>query len=375
MVTAAAVAKVGVALVVEGLPAFKNKMGQAISVLDSMRPKATLLERTFKSLGNTIKNFAQNIIQRILVIAFGVLVRDAIRKVIDVMGEMVRGVVELSDTFLRLEVRLNRLNFNQLTEDGMSYNDALARSTQLTKDQLLWTLKLAGATPYDSADIAQAYTLARSYGFIDETSRQLTERILDFSSGMGLSGEAIERIITNLGQMVQQGKITGTELRDLARGSFVPVNKILGIVAENMGMTVDELGKLRKAGTTDPQWFVQAFMEMVGTDFEGATEDMSSVFTAAMDNIKDIFLGNLTVMAANPVFKKIGQRLDDLSKAFYQNGRYEKLVAVFSRIGTALSDIVSRIFGLLPSAGSLADTIIGMFDNIATWLEQNCGGR
>ena len=149
---AGALAKVGVTLIVEGLPAFKNAIGTATSVLDQMRPKATLLERAFVSLGNKIKNFAENIIKRILVIAFGVLVRDAIRKVIDVIGEMISSVVELSDTFLRLEVRLNRLNLNQLTKDGMSYNDALTKSIELTKEQILWTLKLAGATPYDSED-------------------------------------------------------------------------------------------------------------------------------------------------------------------------------------------------------------------------------
>ena len=167
-----------------------------------------MLERSFVSLGKTIKNFAQNILQRVLVIALGVLVRDAIRKVIDVIGEMVMAVVDATNEFQALEIRLNTFNMNALVESGMAFNEAMERSIALTKEQLGWTIRLAVTSPYDATDVAMGYSLARSYGFVDIKAKKLTDSVLDFASGMGLDNVAIERIITNLGQMVQQGKIT-----------------------------------------------------------------------------------------------------------------------------------------------------------------------
>ncbi|MFA6198717.1 MAG: tape measure protein [Patescibacteria group bacterium] len=371
---ATALPKAGVALVVEGLASFKNKMGQANNVLAAMKPKAGLLERAFKSLGNTIRDFAHNTIQRILVIAFGVLVRDAIRKVIDVLGELGRAVIEGGDAFQRLEIRLNRFNMNALKDSGMEANKIMAETIRLTKEQIGWTLDLAGLTIYDAKDIANAYSLARSYGFVDMEARGLTEDILNFVSGMGLTGMQVERIVTNLGQMVQQGKITGTELRDLARGSLVPVNKILGIIAESMGMTTDELNKMRKAGTTDPQWFVQAFGQFVGEDFESATEDMAKSFTGAMDNVKDIFVSRLSAMVSSPIMSKLGEKLSSILLGFYKGKTIKpEFAKSFERIGNSLVRIIDKLFALLPGVNSIADGIIKMLQNMAGWLERNEG--
>ncbi|MBU2051432.1 MAG: tape measure protein, partial [Gammaproteobacteria bacterium] len=358
----------------KGLLELKTGAEKLRSSLESVRPKAGLLERAFVSLGEKIKSFAQNILQRILVIALGVLVRDAIRKVIDVIGGMIRTVVEATNTFQALEVRLNTFNMNTLLESGMAVNEAMERTIALTKEQLGSTLKLAVSSPYDATDVATGYSLARSYGFVDAKARELTDAVLNFSSAMGLDNVAIERIITNFGQMVQQGKITGTELRDLARGSFVPVNKILDMVAKNIGVTTEELDKMRKAGTTDPQWFIDAFIQLAETDFAGAAERMSRTLPKALGNLKDLFVGLPALNAIKPMFDAIGGGIADLVDMFGgKTVRFERLEAVFKRIGRALADIVNGIIGLMPSAESVADSIIGYFENIATWLQTNRG--
>ena len=358
----------------KGLSGFKAVAEGVKKGLEAIKPKAGLLEKAFVSLGKTIKNFAENILQRILVIAFGVLVRDAIRKVIDILGEMVGAVIDAANEFQALEVRLNTFNLNALIEAGYSYNEAMERSIALTKEQLGWTLKLAVSSPYDATDVAAGYSLARSYGFVDKKAKELTDAVLDFASGMGLDNVAIERIITNLGQMVQQGKITGTELRDLARGSFVPVNKVLEMVAKNVGLTTEELDKMRKAGTTDPQWFIDAFIELAQTDFAGAAEKMSRTLPKALGNLKDLFVGLPALKSIKPMFDAIGGGIADIVNAFGgDTERFKQLESIFSRIGKALSDIVQGIFGLLPSTESIADSIIGFFENIATWLQSNKG--
>lgn len=378
--------KVGVEFVVKGLATLKDALSEgskglntfrkaAIAMkngLEAIKPSAGILEKAVVSLGKAVKNFAQNIIQRILVIAFGVLVRDAIRKVIDVFGDMIRTVVEAANEFQALEVRLNTFNMNALVESGMAFNEAMDRSIALTKEQLGWTIKLAVQSPYDATDISSAYSLARSYGFVDTKAKQLTDAITNFASGMGLSNESIERIVTNFGQMVQQGKITGTELRDLARGSFVPVNKILGMVADNLGITTAELDKMRKAGTTDPQWFIDAFIQLAETDFAGAAEKMSRTLPKAFGNLKDLFVGMPALYSIKPMFDAIGGGIADIVESF-KGAKLEALISSFKRIGLALSEIVRGIFNLLPGTESVSDSIVGFFENIARWLQTNKG--
>jgi tape measure domain-containing protein len=381
--------KVGVEFVVQNLGAFKQAIAASNGSLSGLQktliglknglaaitPKATLLEKAFTSLGANIKNFANNIIGRILTIALGVLVRDAFRKVIDVLGEMGRAVFESGDAFQRLEIRLNRFNMNALKESGMDANKILEETIRLTKEQIGWAIDLAGLTVYNTEDIANAYSMARSFGFADQMSRDLTESILEFSSGMGLEAVVIKRIILNLGQMEQQGKITGRELRDLATGSLMPVNKIMNIIAEQLGITTDELNKMRAAGTTDPQWFIQAFGMLVGADFSGATADMAKTLTGALDNLKDIFVSRLGQLVADPIFDKLGEKLSSILSGFY-NGKKSKpeFVRAFERIGASLVRIIDKLFALVPSANSIADSVIKALNGIATWLEQNEDG-
>ena len=376
-------AKAGLALVVENLNKFQKDVGQATQSLRVLKsslgliqkgfaaitPHTTLLEKGLKSLGDVVKNFANNVVN-VAVIALGVLLRDAIRKVIDIIGELIGTIIDASNEFQRLKVRLNTFNMQPMIESGMSFNDAMEKSIALTKEQLMWVIKLAKTTPYDATDIANAYSLARSYGFLDAKAKSLTDAIMDFASGMALDKTAIEKIITNLGQMVQQGKITGTELRDLARGAFVPVNKVLELIAKNLGITTEALNKMRKEGTAKPEWFIDAFIELVNRDFAGASERMSRTFKSAVDNMKDTFLGLGAMMIGSPVFDILGGKIADLVEAF-NDIRYNKLTLAFARIGESISRIINRLFNLLPSTGSIADKIIEVFNKIGHWIGQH----
>jgi len=383
-----ALEKVGVDFIVANLGDFVKGMGSANAAVGKTRETLSKLanmsiplENMLKGVGNWMKNLALSGV-RTLEVALGNLLARAIEKVISLFRDLAVAIIEGGDTFQRLQVRLNRFNLNDLTASGLEYNDALKESIALTKEQIMWTLNLGGLTPFDASDIAEVYSLARSYGFVDAEARALTEDILDFTSGMGLGAETIERIITNLGQMVQQGKITGTELRDLARGSLVPVNKILGLVAESTGMTIEELNKLRKAGETDPQWFVRAFGMMVGEDFTGASESMLNVFSAAVENIKGIFTDLGAYFVTTPIFSVLAERFNAVADGFYTSTKdatgkviqvlREDFLSSFQRIGESVARIVDRIFNLGGDGGQgIADTIIEGLDRLATWIEDN----
>lgn len=255
----------GVEAIVEGLQAFQGDVRQMNSALESIQPRQTLLQRGFSSLTEGIIGFGKGILQwgvdtlasfgqsiiHIAEYALGQLLADAIEWVIGKLKELASATIEAGNEFQSMEIRLNGLNMQEITDSQLDYADATEAATKMTKEQLEWLQKLSATTPYDNTDISNVYTLSRSYGFADESARELTQSVTEFASGMGLSKEVLERVIMNLGQMVQRGKITSTEIRDLARGAFLPVNDILQRIADNMNKTgesfVDNSAKIGKA--------------------------------------------------------------------------------------------------------------------------------
>jgi len=164
----------------------------------------------------------------------GMKIRDMFKTASDAAMEYQVTYTRLS-TLIKNEV-IGKLGPSPSVDE---YNNGLKQATVMTEELVNWTSKLAVTTIFGAEDILNVYTLAMSYGFASTQAEKLTESVLDFASGMGLGDTEMKRIIENFGQMRAQGKITGTELRDLARGSFVPVNDILEQMAENVGLIGD----------------------------------------------------------------------------------------------------------------------------------------
>lgn len=166
------------------------------------------------------------------------------------LGMKIRDMARMaSDAAVDYQVTFNRLRSLMLNEIvGTQYDgnlgieqraEALKKAQLATEELVKWTSKLAVSTIYDASSILDVYTLAMAYNFTSDSARNLTEAVLDFATGMGLGDTEMRRVIENFGQLRAQGKITGTELRDLARGAFVPVNDVLEQMAKNAGLVGD----------------------------------------------------------------------------------------------------------------------------------------
>src|SRR3990172_2306044 len=201
--------KAGIELIVEGLMAFGRDMESANGSLKKLGSGGTLLQRTFEGIGGALSSFGREVLN-VAEVALGVLLRDAINAVITKIKELIGAVFEAGSEFQLLELRLKRLNANWLIENEniKDYSQAMELATQATREQLKWLQQLAFTTPYDAQDIANVFTLARSYGFAADEAKGLTQDISDFAAGMGLGDTEIERIIVNFWQMTQQGEGT-----------------------------------------------------------------------------------------------------------------------------------------------------------------------
>lgn len=362
--------EIGVEAVVKGLTSFLGDLRKINSGLDSIRPQATLLQQAVGGVMDSIAGMGRELLN-IIEFTLGQLLADAIEFVITKLGELVGATIDAGKEFQTLELRLDRLNFNDLTDSGLDYNDATAESIKLTQAQLQWLQKLAAQTPYDNTDISNIFTLARSYGFASDRAQGLTEDVADFTAGMGLTEVEMVRIMKNFGQMNQLGKVMQRDLNDLAVGAFVPVNKILADMQQQVGMTDGEFQDFLKT-QQGVDAFMEAFAREVEGSFGGAAEKMSRTFGAASDNALDLVksIGGLNVV--KPVLDVIGGEIADFVDQFTKNPeRWDRIVEAATRVGTAIASIVTGIFGLMPSSEGLAESLITGLESFATWLEDN----
>lgn len=377
--------RVGVELLVEGLSAFMSNMKKADNAIRDLVPGGNLVSGMFGKMGDVISGFVGGAL-RVLEYTLGNLAADAIEAVISALKKLISEIITAGSEFQTLSIRLNGLNMPKQADGIKDWTKAMADAEKVTKEQLTWIQQLSAATPFDAQDVANAYTLARSYGFTDLAARRLTKDITDFTAGMGLSGDHIERVIQNLGQMVQRGKITSTEIRDLARGAFLPLDDVLGRVAEKMGVTLPELMKqISKPGEGVPaQQFIDAFQQMVESEprFIGAAGRLGRTFEAAKNNVLDLFrsIGGLNIV--KPVLDVLGEKVAsivDQFVSFNEQGdlikteKWDKLVESASRLGAAISNVLSDILGLLPTSSDFVDGFIKGLDSVSSWLTTHRG--
>lgn len=344
-------------------------MGKMDDSIRKLVSPTNILGSVFGGLGNIISNLASGAL-RTLEYALGTLIANAISYVVDQIKELISATIEAGKEFQTLELRLNTLNFNALTESGMDANAATEESIRLTKEQLSWLQKLAAQTPYDNTDISNVYTLARGYSFNDKEARKLTETIVDFTSGMGLGNTEIVRIIKNFGQMRQLGKVTQRDLNDLATGAFVPVNDILAKMRVSTGLAGDAFDEFRTSGE-GVDLFLNTFTELVEGRFGGSAQKMAKTFGAATDNLKDFVKSIVGLNIVKPILDVLGSRLAGFMDELTSETRWDTIVAIATRIGTSLSGIITEIVQLAPDAKGVADGVVSALEGIADWIDQH----
>lgn len=363
--------KTGVEAVVENLNGFKSGIEDINKSIESIGSKGNFLTRALGGAVDILDSFGASVL-RIAEHTLGELLADAIEYVIVKLKELVAETIEAGAEFQTMLLRLGRFNFNTAIESGMKFGEAMRFAKDMTQEQMAWLQKLAVTTPYDAQDIANVFTLARSYGFAAEEAQGLTQDISNFVAGMSLGNTEMERIIVNFGQMVQQGKVTQREMNDLARGAFVPVNDILKRMQENVGLTGAEFDKFRSSGE-GVNAFMTAFSQIVKERFEGAAQAMARTFQGATDNAKDFVKSLIGFGVVRPILDKIGGRIADLTSSLTTTERWDALTKAAASVGLQISTTVDQILGLLPSSENLADRIVEGLNSISDWVNKNRG--
>lgn len=314
----------------------------------------------FKSVLGAIANS----LRRVGEIASGILIANTIRKLADTIKDMASSALEAAINFQTLEVRLIGLAARQVLNEGKieDFSTALGKAGGMAKGLLDWVIKLSLRAPISRDAIANTLTMATSYGLGAEAAKDMTKAVLDFSSGMGLSDVAMRRIIENFGQMIQQGKITSMELRDMGRGAFVPVNDLLNRTAELLGMTADEFdgtaGSINafaaKAGLDPTMVIMEAFIALVDEEFQGAMERMGATIQGLRERFKNLTGAIFGLNVLKPALDLLGETI---GRIFDKIAESDRIQIISEGIGDALKGIVENLLGEMPTVETIVDRI------------------
>jgi tape measure domain-containing protein len=312
-------------------------------------------------------------IKRIGEIAIGMNISNLIWNLgtkIKNLGEM---AFNASGDFQKLQVRLRGLINRELSKDGTSLANGFAEASRRASELSDWISKLAVKSIFDAKTIANTLSLAMAYDIEEKEAKTLTTAIVNFATGMGLGNEEMQRIIENFGQMKAAGKITGTELRDLSRGAFLPVNRVLQLMGENLGLDAMKIGELRtklQGMTTEGEIsideFFKAFIQMSNKDFPDAVDAMSSSWSVVRSNIDDFIETVIGWRIITPTLNIMSKRLSSFVSAFMQ----PKALEFSTKLGNVFAFLASKVFLLSDQfTGNIADGVTGFITPFSNLID------
>ena len=364
-------------LFIDDVKRLANDVKRVFSALISV---VSFLKDTFLKLVNialkpvkSAFDFVVGSLRRVAEIASGILIAGTIRKLGQLFSDAATSAFEAALNFQTLEVRLQGLAARQFLNTGgvEDFTEALDMAALKSEELLDWVIELSLKAPLLTDAIANTLTLATSYGLGEQAAKDMTTAVLTFASGMGLTDLAQRRIIENFGQMIQQGKITSMELRDMGRGAFVPVNDLLTRTAELLGMTADQFdgtaGSINKfatkAGLDPTMAIMQAFIELTEEEFPGAIERMGQTIQGLRQRFKNLVGSVVGLNILQPSLDLLGQTIGRMFDAFAES---DDLKFFTENIGFRLRDIVEGLLENLPPVETILETVT---EAIATFAD------
>lgn len=322
-------------------------------------------------IGNIVSSITRpffDFFKRAAEVATGILFADALRAIGSGLRDMISGMDDVLSLFQKLDIQFQGLISRDIRRNNpaVQISDAMAEAEVRAKSLLDWVKRVAVTTPFTARSLTQTLAMATAIGLNIDMAKELTLAIGDFTAAMGLSDEHLFRIIYNLGQMYQQGKLNGREFRDLAN-SFVPVYDIMDRMAANAGITTEEMKKMAFEGKVAVDEFLRAFIQIAEEDFPDAAKKMARTFEGVVSNIRDFFEVILGQELFGPVFSKItGMAADFLDRILTQttidtaklfgyvlSQGFDFLRPALDALGNAVSTALKSVFGDLGKYGKL----------------------
>lgn len=351
----------GIGLTINIVQAGLQKLGQiAQLVLAGLRAVGNFVINIFKGIGSIIEwatRPLRTFLGHVLEIASGIALWRFVRNLGESFKNLAAEVFNAVAAFQGLEIRLEGLAARDYARaTGKSMAEGFKATAGQAQVLFGWMRKLAVTTPFTNEGIAQLFTLSSAMGLSIDTTKQATIAITNFASAFGLEDEVLNRIIYQFGQMTARGKLTGEEMRDLAR-NMVPINDIMKNLAKAAGMPTEAFREMAMRGGVPVMDFLNEFIRIANTDYPDAAKRMARTWQGATNNIKDFIDQFIGVDIFKPVMDAFAGNVADSLDKILNNKELQNATKL-------LGQVLLRAFNLLkPSVDALQSALGALFDS------------
>ena len=180
------------------------------------------------------------------------------------------------------------IEYNALKETSQATWKTLLGSQEEAIEQLERIEKFAADTPFSKMGVDTMAKHLHNAGFEGQAVFDKLTEIGNMGSAFGVQEESLIEMVRQFSQ-VQQAGTAYTEDLNILQDRGIPILKAL---AEQTGLTVEEIKKMASEGEISAEMYNQALESIAGTT-EGAMETQSQTFSGMMSTLQD----NLTTLS------------------------------------------------------------------------------
>jgi tape measure domain-containing protein len=217
--------------------------------------------------------------------------------------------------------------------------------------------KMGAITPYESKDLLKSAKMMLQYGISSESVMKYLDQLSNIAGG---SAEKLDRLSLAFSQVMSQGRLMGTELRQFTENGF---NPLFGI-SEKTGISMKKLQEAMKNGQISAAMVAEAMKIATseGGRFYQMNERMSQTLVGLWSTIRDTI--SITLAKIGEDFSKtvnLPEQLkntisliDRLTQKFLNlPAGVKSAIIIFTTLSTAILSLATVIGGLSIALGAL----------------------
>lgn len=183
----------------------------------------------------------------------------------------------------------------QVIDAGAAYNvlgqSATAAFTTVFEDlrvantllKEISTLNLE--TPFRGSSLVRTARTLAGFGVEQENVLRITEALTEALAGMGLGSAELQRVAIQFGQIQSRGRLAGDEARALANYGI----DAFGIMADALGLSVEQVRKLSEEFKLTSEVAIPALIAGIEDKFGGATERLFNTAAGQAEGLRATF--------------------------------------------------------------------------------------
>jgi tape measure domain-containing protein len=271
---------------------------------------------------------------------------DKFRHLVMTLGNLRFVVMDINDVFLRLPLAIlktsGELERTQTLLGGLSKELTKAGRAAEGAANFEYITKMAKNAPFAISELSDAFVKFKSAG-LDPTNGSM-QALTDSVARFGGNGESLKRASVAIQQMAGKGVVSMEELRQQL-GEAVPT--AMKDMADGMGVTMAELGKIVQTGTLEAGPALSKMFVQMRINNEGAAAEMMNTWVGTLSRLQTEWQLTTKLIAESGFGDGAKKAANDIADGL----RSDQFISFAKDSGAALGEVVK-------TAGEIVKTLI-----------------